>query len=100
MVALAAPLLAGAILSPVAAAQALAYLLPAFLLLGVLAARWYPGERTLLRIASRRRRHRSHLAPRVAQPRWRPRTPVPRGGLLLGCSLAVRPPPRGLVVPS
>jgi hypothetical protein len=72
------------------------FLLPALMLAAVLLLRGYPGERTLARFASSRRR-----------PRWaRPRGSVPRaarsftvathGGLLIGRSLAVRPPPVAL----
>jgi hypothetical protein len=67
---------------------------PAVALLAVLFARRYPGERLLLRLAARRR-GRCRRGPAEA---WR--TPrgqavhVPRGGLLMGFALAVRPPPR------
>jgi hypothetical protein len=59
----------------------------------------YPGERQLARLAkawqARRRR-------RPARERSRARRPivhfVPRGGRLIACSLAVRPPPSPVVV--
>ncbi len=70
----------------------LLFLMPALLLGCALLARRYPGERVLLAL---------HSAERVRFPR--PRSSVPsrarvivasvRGGRLLGCSLAVRPPP-------
>jgi hypothetical protein len=73
--------------------HALLCLLPAVALAIPLLARRYPGERALLALR------------RDAQPaRWpRPRSCAPvrarvvsrivRGGRLIGCSLAVRPPP-------
>lgn len=55
--------------------------------------RRYPGERLLSAIARRRRRHaRSPRASR-APARSRAAARVPRGGLLMGFALAVRPPP-------
>ncbi len=67
-------------------------LAPALLLLSALLARRYPGERLLLALATRRRR----LRPRTASAR-RPAPAgaptMPRGGLLMAFSLAVRPPP-------
>jgi len=68
------------------------YLLPAVLLVIPLLVRRYPGERVLIGLR------------RVERTRWpRPRSSVPthrrvalvavRGGRLIGCSLAVRPPP-------
>jgi hypothetical protein len=66
--------------------------LPALALPGLLALHRYPGERILAVLSDGRR-----------EPRQRPRSSVPfavrlevatpRGGLLLACSLAVRPPP-------
>jgi hypothetical protein len=74
--------------------HSLAYLLPALLLLLALVLRRYPGERRLLQAivarASRRRRPRRASIP----GRARPRVLLPRGGRLLACSLAVRPPPQ------
>ena len=78
--------------------EALAYLLPALGLLVVLHARRYPGERALL----------AAIAPSpgrkaLRQPgrRWKAplRVMFPRGGRLIACSLAVRPPPRRLASP-
>ena len=67
-------------------------LLPALLVALPLAFRRYPGARTLTAIAggiSRRRvRLRSSVVPTLRVPAL-----VPRGGLLLARSLAVRPPP-------
>jgi hypothetical protein len=75
------------------AADALAYLLPALLGLAALTMRRYPGERALLRLARGRRvrRRRQHRRSPLAQRRRR--ALVPRGGRLIACSLAVRPPP-------
>ncbi|MEA2321452.1 MAG: hypothetical protein QOD81_1302 [Solirubrobacteraceae bacterium] len=68
----------------------LLFLAPAFVLLLPLLAGRYPGERVLAPLLARVRRAVTP-APRV--PRRRPRL-VPRGGLLVGCSLAGRAPPR------
>jgi hypothetical protein len=65
--------------------------LPALVLPALLAVRRYPGERVLAVLSEprreRRRRPRSRKAPA------RPQILMPRGGLLLARSLAVRPPP-------
>jgi hypothetical protein len=73
--------------------EALAYLLPALLLLVVLATRSYPGERALLAVIERKRgpRHRSAAGLIGRQPSLR--ALVPRGGRLIAASLAERPPP-------
>jgi hypothetical protein len=66
---------------------------PVLLLLGMLFARRYPGAALLTRLATRARRRR--LRPcraRASAPRMAAR--APRGGLLMGFALAVRPPPR------
>ena len=67
---------------------------PAVALLAMLCARRYPGEQLLLRLAARRYGRRR----RGPSGAWRvPHLPVvhaPRGGLLMGFALAVRPPPR------
>jgi hypothetical protein len=68
-------------------------LLPALLMASVLCTRRYPGERALLRWTRGIRdsdRARNDSA-RVLQPREVAR--VPRGSLLMGFALAVRPPP-------
>jgi hypothetical protein len=78
--------------------EALAYLLPALGLLVVLHARRYPGERALLAaIAPSPRRS----APGQPRRRWKAplRVMFPRGGRLIACSLAVRPPPRRFATP-
>jgi hypothetical protein len=67
-------------------------LAPALLLLSTLFARRYPGERLILRFAGRRRARRSNSVRRGASPS-RAAVRVPRGGLLMGFALAVRPPP-------
>jgi hypothetical protein len=67
----------------------LLFLAPAFVLLLPLLAGRYPGERALVPRAVPLRR----AAPfRLALPRPRLRL-APRGGLLVGCSLAGRAPP-------
>ena len=69
----------------------LLFLAPAFVLLLPLLAGRYPGERALapLRPAVR---PSAPLALSLPRPRL---GFVPRGGLLVGCSLAGRAPPRG-----
>jgi hypothetical protein len=73
---------------------ALAYMLPPLLLLAVLVLCRYPGEHVLLALRSPRRRTRPRAGARALAPRYTPRAMTPRGGDLLACSLAVRPPPR------
>jgi hypothetical protein len=73
----------------------LLYLLPVLSLALSLALRRYPGERVVLALAARGRRRRRRPARGTAnRPALAPRALVPRGGLLIGASLAVRPPPR------
>jgi hypothetical protein len=54
----------------------------------------YPGEERIARLVrarrSRRRPRAAARTPRRSRPALRP---VPRGGRLIACSLAVRPPP-------
>lgn len=71
--------------------QAIAYLLPPLVMLVALAARWYPGERVLVRLMAGKRARRRDSAMDECRPQ--PRARVPRGGRLIACSLAVRPPP-------
>jgi hypothetical protein len=78
--------------------QAVAYLLPAIVLLGFLSARRYPGEPALLAAIAARRRW-SKPAPADASVSGAARVLLPRGGRLLSCSLAVRPPPAPAVPP-
>jgi hypothetical protein len=70
-------------------------LMPAAVLAIVLLTRRYPGEHVLLALAAGRRkrwpRPRSCLALRRA-----PMAVLLRGSDLMGCSLAVRPPPASL----
>jgi hypothetical protein len=74
---------------------AFAYLAPALAILTVLAFRRYPGERVLLaRLERNRDRGGRARAPRGKARRRSPRALLPRGGRLIGCALAVRPPPR------
>jgi len=71
----------------------LLFLGPWLLVLAPLLAGRYVGERSLVRLARtpRRRPRRPPAARPVAR---RPSVRVlPRGGCLIGCSLAVRPPP-------
>jgi hypothetical protein len=71
-------------------------LAPALVLMGTLLARRYPGERLLLAVAARRRRRPARA--RMARPSLSKRARcVPRGGLLMGFALAVRPPPLSLL---
>lgn len=80
---------------------ALAYLAPALMLLAVLAFRRYPGERTLAAVLARHRSRRGRArAPRGAARKRTPRALVARGGRLIGCALAVRPPPLLRLIPS
>jgi hypothetical protein len=72
---------------------AVAYLLPALALLAILAFRRYPGARALIATIERRRRDRRRTEPRTAAPRPEVRALLPRGGRLIACALAVRPPP-------
>lgn len=70
--------------------EGMLYLLPALLLLAVLLARRYPGERLLLALAGRSARR---VRVRVAAALRRIELPVPHGGRLLAVSLAGRAPP-------
>jgi hypothetical protein len=69
----------------------LLYLVPALLLAAPLAIRRYPGEEALAALAPRRPRPRpARAVPAPPRPIFRL---TPRGTLLLGMSLAERPPP-------
>jgi hypothetical protein len=68
------------------------YVLPALVLLVLLTLRRYPGER-ILAVLSGARPERPRRARSSLPLRARSQVAVPRGGLLLACSLAVRPPP-------
>ena len=68
-------------------------LLPMLALAAPLMLRRYPGARTLARLSATRA-HRWQRARSSATPRPSARAATPRGGLLLACALAVRPPPR------
>jgi len=72
--------------------QALLFLLPTIVVVLPLLARRYPGEKMLvaLRRAKGLRPPRPERAP---LDHGRTEVPAPRGGLLIGRSLAVRPPP-------
>jgi len=70
----------------------LLFLAPLAALLAVLAARRYPGERRLAALVRRRDRRPSRAPRRLASPRRRLVAPA-RGGRLLACALATRPPP-------
>jgi hypothetical protein len=71
--------------------QGMLYLLPALLLLLVLLARRYPGERLLGALRVRRARGRARVRAGVAVRRIE--LPVPHGGRLIAVSLAGRAPP-------
>jgi hypothetical protein len=65
-----------------------------FVAFWLLAGRYLGEDRIERARAARARPDTAHDPAPVAAPRPRPaRTTVPRGGLLLGASLAVRPPP-------
>jgi hypothetical protein len=66
--------------------------LPALVLPLLLALGSYPGER-ILAVLSGARPERPRRARSSVPLRARSEVFVPRGGLLLACSLAVRPPP-------
>ncbi len=68
-------------------------LLPTLALAAPLILRRYPGVRTLARLSTAPR-HRWQRARSSAPLRRRVAAATPRGGLLLACALAVRPPPR------
>ena len=76
----------------VGSASMLLHLLPALALAAPLILRRYPGERRLLALIAGRSKPRLR-ASATATATARPRALVPRGGLLIACSLAVRPPP-------
>jgi hypothetical protein len=74
------------------AGDGLLSLMPALLLACTLFARRFPGARLFTRLTTRRR----DLRLRIARARRSPRVSaayMPRGGLLMGFALAVRPPP-------
>jgi hypothetical protein len=71
---------------------AVLYLLPVLVLALPLLARRYPGERMLVALRSEKRLRWSHPQASVPSHSWIAAA-TPRGGLLLGCGLAVRPPP-------
>ena len=71
-------------------------LAPALLLAATLFQHRYPGERLLAALAGRGQTRR--LRPQASRPSLRrPDARVPRGGLLMGFALAVRPPPAALI---
>ncbi len=71
----------------------LLHLAPALVLAVALLARRYPGERLIVRLAGCAERARRRVRTLALAPRTHVAALVPRGGLLLGSSLAVRPPP-------
>jgi len=74
--------------------EGLLFLAPALLLAFALLRRRYPGERLLKRLACAQPPRRARPRPAsAAHAPSAPRAWIPRGGLLLGFSLAVRPPP-------
>ena len=76
-----------------ASAAMLLYLLPALTLVASLILGRYPGERRLLALIAGRSKPRRRPGARATATARR-RVLVPRGGLLIACSLSVRPPPR------
>src|SRR6202035_5327844 len=85
-----------ALVVTVAGATPLFYLLPGLALAVPLLLRHYPGERRLLALIAGRSKPLRRARARMAATA-RPRPLVPRGGLLIACSLAVRPPPHAPV---
>ncbi len=73
--------------------DALLCLAPALALTAVLFARCYPGERLLIALAAGRPSRPQRALRSAGRSRSRGFARVPRGGLLLGFALAVRPPP-------
>ncbi len=78
-------------------AEGLLCLTPAFVLAATLFGRRYPGERLLAALAGRGRTRRLREQTSRPTPRLRDAC-APRGGLLMGFALAVRPPPATLIV--
>jgi hypothetical protein len=78
------------------AATGLLHLAPALVLVVALLARRYPGERMIVRLAGSGAGHRRRARTLAVKPRVHVAARVPRGGLLLARSLAVRPPPAAL----
>jgi hypothetical protein len=75
------------------------YLLPALVLFGLLLLGCYPGQEQLERWRRAGVRHKwIARAPRTEGVSRRSQRRVPRGRTLLGSSLAVRPPPVGVLV--
>jgi hypothetical protein len=68
-------------------------LAPALVLAATLLGRRYPGERLLNALSGRARPRRARRASLPGPARARRDADVPRGGLLMGFALAVRPPP-------
>jgi hypothetical protein len=68
-------------------------LAPVLALAVTLLARRYPGERLLIALAAGERKRRPRAFESAHRPRSRGFARVPRGGLLIGFALAVRPPP-------
>jgi hypothetical protein len=71
----------------------LLHLAPALVLAVALLVRRYPGERLIVRLTGSARRPRRCGRALALKPQVHVAVLVPRGGLLLGRSLAVRPPP-------
>jgi hypothetical protein len=67
--------------------------LPALVLPALFALRRYPGERILAVLSEVRRQRRQRPASSARLAAARAEVGLPRGGLLLARSLAVRPPP-------
>ena len=75
-------------------AMDLLQLAPVLAIVAALLARRYPGERLIVRLVGSPVRARGRArTPLAVEPRTQVAALVPRGGLLLARSLAVRPPP-------
>jgi hypothetical protein len=73
--------------------HAILYLLPAVVLAIPLLVRRYPGERALVGLHRAQSRRWARARSSTAPARRRVLLILVRGGRLIGCSLAVRPPP-------
>jgi hypothetical protein len=81
------------------ASHAILYALPLVLIVLPLLAGRYPGELTLVRRAPSTCRSVRLRGPVPSRPRATRTRLVPRGGLLVACAMAVRPPPLGVANP-
>jgi hypothetical protein len=91
-------LIAAAIALALASGATAVVFAPPLLLFALLLRGRYVGEEQILRVvrAVRRRSARRAASRRIPPRARRARGAAPRGGLLIACSLAVRPPPSRL----